>query len=217
MKKLTLLMATILLALHYAPAAYSASGYTDMPYRYKDTESSSTVKTGTCRFNDTFYVAADPDNYCSLDHTDPDDNRYDHSHLPDGFGFWTDHVNQTGTFVTRKKSDWAWADYYTSYTKVTGSTSTFAKNCFAYSINAPKVMFETGWLQWTTTTTACATTTSPKAFGDADHSIRIANTYTGCGDCRVSLTSEKNASSPVYDRGWLPLGAALFGNIRKKK
>jgi hypothetical protein len=173
--------------------AYAADGYTLMPVRYRLTEDGNTIFYER-RFDDTAWTPTG--SYCTEDHRAPDNNRYEHSHLPHGFPF-----THNGNTVTVQKSDWAWDAYY-SATRL--SNSTFSKNCFAYAEGAPTVMFAAAW--WNNFTNS-AYLPDGTSFGSVGHAIKIEGVYQNtCTSWVISLTSEKNASGGVYRSGWLPLG-----------
>lgn len=188
---------TYLLMFTSIDSALAQAGWTFMPVKYRETENGDTIDTD-CRFDDSFYHPTEGD-YCEEDHRDPDGSKYEHSHLPHGFGFWH---GQRQNWVTEEMSDWAWDAEYTSYTQESGST--FSLNCFAYAEDAPTVMFYEGWDDFTDSCSLQYAT----SYAESGHAVKIEDVYYHPLYCKyvISYTEEKNASGGVYSHGWLPLG-----------
>ncbi|MEY4387426.1 MAG: hypothetical protein RLY20_2709 [Verrucomicrobiota bacterium] len=181
-----------------------------MPFRYEVVQGGK-VFTGTYNFPGLGFTPTG--DYCPANHLDPDGNRYEHAHLPHNFPFSN---NASGFWLTvwEQWSDWAWDDYYSGYTRDSGST--FAKNCYAYATGAPQVLFSSGYSQFTSASSKCENTTKGKSYENNGHDHVITftvefNEYS----CDVKHTSEKNASGGVYsmDWGWY----AIVNAVRKNK
>ena len=149
--------------------------------------------------------------YCNENHRDPGGNKYVHSHLPHGFPFT---YPATGESVTVSKADAGWGADYVGYTKA--SSATFAKNCFAHTVDSPTVIYHASWMAFTLSVDICGS--GDKSFGDENHVVKAEThiPYEG-SSCIVVGTSEKMASSGVYTHGWGPLGYSVSGAVRKKK
>lgn len=183
----------------------AAAADATMPFKYRNTVNGVTID-GSEAFIGVAYLTTGA--YCAANHRDPDGNKYVHAHLPDHFPFVPSGSTDN---VTAQKSDWAWDAYYSSYTRVSGST--FSKNCFAYVAGSPTVMFYDGWTQFTTNSSQCEITTKPKSYGDSGHIIAITAIYTEFDPCVISESYEKNASGGVYSHEWLPEGQVASGEV----
>jgi hypothetical protein len=143
----------------------------------------------------------------------PNAHTYPHSHLPHGFPL-TVVIASTNVTVDEAMSDKAWNNrYYTGDLVIAGGTyerkssSTFTKNCWAFAVGAPTVMFNEGWQQWTESAGSCDSGWLTRGIGEG-HCIflngRIKYESTD-PECYIVLTKEKYASSGEYlwsiDRG----------------
>jgi hypothetical protein len=204
-------LVTALLALFVFSSLGWAAGAVDMPFRFRRTAGAAT-QFGVQRFLDIYYTAGGA--YCTSDCRDPGGNKYDHGHLP--YGFPID-LPDPDADVTAEQSDWAWNAYYNK----NSSGSTFVTNCFAYSVGCSHVIFNATWTSnWTDPGDLCTQQDRTKATASTGHAVKIVHitNYPGCGYCAIDQTSEKNASSPIYDLTYfLPGGMNPLGSIRNVK
>lgn len=141
-------------------------------------------------------------------------NKYDHSHAPHGFPFDVT-IDSNSVEVTVAKSDDAWDDYYTGYTRF--GSSTFSENCHGYS---------TGYGMWTSMPTIRDddyTSTSDECDADIwtdgnPHAITIEDCcFFNCEpNNTVQQTAEKNTSSGYYRKAYFcPGGTGTWSNLYK--
>lgn len=198
-----------------------------IPFKYKNTTNETEIVwTGTYPFVNASYSATED---CPTHHRTPDGQQYEHGHSWEAFGNFAVQNPDTGNMdlVTAEKSDWAWDAFYgvgvcANVSRYSGST--FLKNCYSYATDAPTPMPFDGWISWTVESEQCELTVkkkSNKKYG-ADHCIVISSIDMSEGStppCVVTSTSEKNASSGVYNISYFGMGntGSVSGPVRKRK
>lgn len=205
------ILLTLSFLLYFPIQVHAANnpGPTFMPVTYRETQNGQDIHT-TCTIQNTAYIVG-ANGWCTENHRTPQNNQYDHAHIPNGFPFMDTFNNNNQ--VTVDKVNWTYAAMYGGWSKK--SDATMACNCHNHAMagDAPPLIASTanGSTKWFTDS-AYHAITSPTAGSilfTQGHSSRIEEIW----DCTVigvkdgaKKISDKSDSGGVYELSYASPG-----------